>query len=385
MSEINRSWFAGVGLLCLPALVPQAMAEGAAPLPEVSVSAPLQQQLDTRLGFLGQFSAVDRVELRAQVGGTLTEIHFTDGQRVKKGALLFSIDPEPYQIRLDQGTAQLQQAEARLAYAKSEAKRAADLASNNAGSVQNMEQRKADMLGAQAEVAAAKALIHDAQFDLDHCRIYAPITGLIGNHQVSVGNLVSGSRAAQAPTTLLATIVSQDPVYLDFDMSESDYRQYQSYKRQGGVERAEAVQIAPGGGEDYSAQGRLEFIDNALDRASGTLHARATVANADGALTPGEFGRVRVIVAPAAPKLLVPDAAVLPDQSRFIVLTVGADDVVKPRQVQIGDLRQGLRVITSGLAADDRVVIGGLPFAAPGSKVNPQPGQISLDRDLAKE
>jgi RND family efflux transporter MFP subunit len=352
---------------------------------DVIVSTPLQRPLDTRLGFLGQFSAVDRVELRAQVGGTLTSIMFNDGQVVKKGTLLFTIDSAPYEIRLDQAKAQLQQAQARLAYAKSEAQRAEALAKQNAGSVQNMELRRADMLGAEAEAAAAKALVRDAQFDLDRCKIYAPITGQIGNHQVSVGSLVAGSRAATSPTTLLATVVSQDPIYLDFDMSESDYRQYKTYTTGQRRGRTDNVHIAVGSDHEYATAGALDFIDNSLNRSSGTLHARATVSNPDGAITPGEFGRVRVIVAAQVPRLLVPDAAVLPDQSRFNVLTVGDDGVVKPKQVNVGDLHHGLRVITDGLAPSDQVVIGGLPFAAPGSKVHAKPGQISLDDNLAKD
>lgn len=356
-----------------------------AALPEVVASRPLVRNLENRLGFLGQFSAVDKVELRAQVGGTLTGIHFTDGQWVKKGALLFSIDPVPYEIRLAQARSQQQRATARLAYAKSELHRADELASNQAGSVQRMEQRRSDWQEAEAAVAEANAQIRDAQFDLDHCQIFAPFSGRIGNHYVSVGNLIAGSRAAASPTTLLATVVSQDPIYLDFDMSEADY---QAYQRLGAKRRAGAgtrVEIAVGGSSDFSSDGTLDFLDNSLNRASGTIHARATVNNPDNALTPGAFARVRVVASAAAPTLLVPDAAVLPDQSRFNVLTVGDDGVVAARQVQVGDMRSGLRVITAGLAATDRVIVGGLPFAAPGAKVSVKEGEIKSDNDQAKD
>lgn len=375
----------GVGLFMVAGEREQAVAADAPQLPEVVVSRPLVKDLDSRLGFLGQFSAVDKVELRAQVGGTLIGINFKDGQIVKKGALLFSIDRVPYEIRLAQAKALLQRSAARLDYAKSEFRRADELARNQAGSVQNMEQRKSDWQEAEAAVADANAQIRDAQFDLDHCQIVAPFSGRIGNHQVSVGNLVAGSRAAGSPTTLLATIVSQDPVYLDFDMSEADYQQYKGFKNKRQGDAAENVQIAAGGGHEYSTAGTLDFIDNSLNRSSGTIHARATVSNPDNSLTPGEFARVRVIAAAPAPTMLVPDAAVLPDQSHFIVLTVGEDGVVAPRPVEVGDMRDGLRVIKSGLKASDQVMIGGLVYAPPGAKVKVKIADIKPENDLAKD
>lgn len=201
-------------------------AAGAPPPPSVTVSAPLQREIESRLGFLGQFSAVNRVELRAQVGGTLTQIRFKDGDVVHKGDLLFEIDPEPYEIRLSQATAQLESANARFTLATRELSRAQDLQRADAGSVQNVDQRIAELHTAQAAVNAGKAAVRDAKFDLDHCRITAPFTGRIGTHLVSMGNLIAGSRAATSPTTLLATIVSLDPIYLDFDMSENDYMKF---------------------------------------------------------------------------------------------------------------------------------------------------------------
>ncbi|MFJ3524276.1 efflux RND transporter periplasmic adaptor subunit [Pseudomonas sp. NPDC090203] len=360
-------------------------ADAGPPAAEVVVSKPMVQNLDRRLSFLGQYSAVDKVELRAQVGGTLTGIHFKDGQVVQKGALLFSIDPVPYEIRLAQAKAQLQRATARIAYAKSEYHRADELARNDAGSVQSLEQRKAEWQEAEAAIADANAQIRDAQFDLDHCQVYAPFAGRMGNHQVSIGNLIAGSRAAGAPTTLLATVVSLDPIYLDFDMSESDYQKYKGFKASSKGDSADKVQIATGGGHDYSGDGSLDFIDNALNRSSGTIHARATVKNPDRKLTPGEFARVRVVAVAAAPTLLLPDTAVLPDQSHFVVMTVNKDGLVTPKGVEVGDMRLGLRVIKSGLTADDRVIIGGLPFAAPGATVNAKDGEIKADSDQAKE
>ncbi|HEY3599014.1 MAG TPA: efflux RND transporter periplasmic adaptor subunit [Paraburkholderia sp.] len=353
-----------------------------APPPEVTVSKPLIEELDTRLGFLGQFSAVDQVELRAQVGGTLTGIHFKDGDIVHKGDLLFSVDPVPYEIRLAQAKAQLETATARLLLSNQELHRAQELERNEAGTTENVEQRTSELHTAQAAIDDAQAQIRDARFDLDHCRIAAPFTGRIGKHLVSVGNLVAGSRAATSPTTLLATIVSLDPIYLDFDMSESDFQTFSHYRSDVKGPLANKVELSSGSDNAFTRQGTLDFVDNVLDRSSGTIHARATVANPDLRLTPGEFSRVRLAIAQPVPTLLVPDASVLADQSEHLVMTVAADGTVVPKHVEIGDTRVGLRVIRSGLSRDDRVIVSGLPFAAPGAKVATRDGAL---RPAAKQ
>ena len=345
-------------------------------LPQVTVSKPLMHELDTRLGFLGQFSAVDQVELRAQVGGTLTGIYFKDGDIVHKGDLLFTIDSRPYEIRLAQAKAQLETATARLVLADRELHRAQELERNDAGTVQNVEQRTSDLQATQASVDDAGAQIRDAQFDLDHCGITAPFTGRIGAHLVSVGNLIAGSRAATSPTTLLATLVSLDPIHLDFDMSEADFQAFSRYRAQFKGAPVDRVDLALASEKEFTRQGVLDFINNVLDRSSGTIHARATVRNPELVLTPGEFARVRLAVAHPAPTLLVPDAAVLPDQSQHVAMTVSPDGTVAPKQVEIGEIRGGLRVIRSGLTPDDRVIVDGLPYAAPGAKVATQDGTI---------
>lgn len=348
----------------------------ATPLPEVVVSTPLERQVDSKLGFLGQFSAIERVELRAQVGGTLTGVYFKDGDIVHKGDLLFTIDARPYEIRLAQANAQLETATARIALAERELNRARVLATKQFGTEQTVDQRTADQRSAQAAVDDAKAQIRDAEFDVEHCRITAPFTGRIGTHLVSVGNLIAGSRAATTPTTLLATMVSLDPIWLDFDMSESDFLQYSRDRVRAKDGAADKIEIALSDETRFARQGALDFVDNALNRSSGTIHARATVANPDHVLTPGEFARVRLIVGAPVQALLVPDSAVLPDQAQHIVMTVGPDSTVVPKQVEVGDLQGGLRVIRSGLSPNDRVIIDGIPHVAPGAKVAPQSGTI---------
>jgi len=350
----------------------------AAPPPSVAVSVPLLRQVDGRLELLGQFSAVQQVELRAQVGGTLIQIGFKDGDIVHKGDLLFQIDPTPYQIKLSQAQAQVDSARARLDLANREAVRADTLKQTGAGSVQVADQKSAERRAAQAALDDAMAAVRDAQFDLDHTRITAPFTGRIGTHQVSVGNLISGSRAGTSPTTLLATLVSTDSIYLNFDMSEADYMTFLRERQKQGGTLADKVQIALADETQFTHEGTLDFIDNTLDRSSGTIHARATVPDPDSLMTPGGFARVRVEIAPPAPALLVPDASVLPDQSSHIVLTVGPNDIVAPKQVQIGDLRDGLRVIRSGLAPSDRVIVDGIPIARPGATVTPHDQPIKF-------
>jgi RND family efflux transporter MFP subunit len=319
---------------------------------------------------------VNQVEIRAQVGGTLKQIAFKDGSIVRKGDLLFVIDPVPYQIRMAQAQAQLAAANARLELANRELTRAEALKLGDAGTGENVDQRAAEQKAAQAAVAAALAQINDAKFDLNHCRITAPFTGKIGAHQVSVGNLVAGSRAATTPTTLLATLVSIDPIWITFDMSEGDYLAFRHANSDQHV--ADKIEVQLADETRWAHPGTLDFIDNALDRSSGTLHARATIPNSDLALTPGEFGRVRLAVGVPKPALLVPDAAVQPDQDSHVVLTVGPGNKVVPKEVQVGAVRGGLRVIRSGLAPSDRVIVDGAALVMPGAQVTPHNSAIQF-------
>lgn len=344
------------------------------PPPQVTVSLPLQRTVQPTARFLGQFSAVDRVELRAQVGGTLTAIDFSDGQIVHNGDLLFTIDPRPFQIKLDQAVAQLNNAEAKKTLSKVELWRAQQLKQSGFGTAETLDQRAADVRSDQAAVDAAKAAIMDATLDLQFSRVTAPFTGRIGRHLESVGDLVSGSRGGAGPTTLLATIVSLDPIYLDFDMSESDYRNWQ--RTHHGATPHAGVAISLDGDGNYDRHGTLDFIDNAVNRASGTIRARATVPNPALMITPGQFARLRVDLGKPKSELLVPAAAVVPDQSEHMVMTVAPNGTVVPKIVRLGELDHGLRVVRSGLAASDRVIINGLVRARPGMKVTPVAGSV---------
>ncbi len=352
--------------------------------PQVTVSRPLRETVAATTGFLGQFSAVDSVELRAQVGGILTAIAFRDGAIVHKGDPLFTIDPRPFRIRLDQAVAQLQTAEAKEALSQAELWRAQQLKRTDFGTAESVDQRAADERSAQAAIEAAKAAILDAQLDLEFSQVVAPFTGRIGAHLVSVGSLVAGSRGGAAPTTPLATIVSLDPIHLDFDMSEADYLAWRRLHPAGAAQPDGDVAISLDGDGQYDRHGTLDFVDNALDRSSGTIHARATVPNPDLSLTPGEFARLRLVTGKPAPALLVPAPAVLPDQSDQVVMTVAPDGTVVPKRVETGDLDRGLRIIRGGLQPDDRVIIDGLMRARPGAKVTPVQGTIAPDAGANK-
>jgi RND family efflux transporter MFP subunit len=381
------AWVGVVGLVAVAAVAGQrawqreAQPTAAPPSPpQVTVSRPLQATVAGTTTFLGQFAAVDSVELRAQVGGKLTAISFRDGQIVKKGDPLFTIDPRPFQIRLDQAVAQLRTAEARSSLADAELWRAQQLRQTQFGTAESVDQRTADQRSALAAIETAKAAIRDAQLDLEFSQVRAPLSGRIGAHLVSVGNLVSGSREGSSPpSTLLATIVSLDPIYLDFDMSEADYRAYQ--RAHGGGAPHDEVAISLDGDEHFDRHGTLDFIDNAVNGSSGTIRARATVPNPDLAITPGQFARLHVPNERPGPALLLPPAAIVPDQSRQVVMTVAADGTVMPKPVKVGGFYRGLRVIRSGLTADDTVVIDGLVRVQPGAKVTPTAGAIAMNSD----
>ena len=350
--------------------------------PTVTVSAPLVRRLATYTTFTGQFSAMDRVEIRAQVSGYLTEIHFKDGQIVHKGDLLFVIDPRPYEIALQNAHAQVEAADASLNLSKKQLARTSDLLRSDFASRETFDQRTQSQLAAQATLDQAKAAVGSAELNMDWTHIVAPLTGRISAHRVSVGNLIAGGQTGGA-TTLLTTIVSLDPIYLDFDMSEGDYIAYQrfthSQAKGGKIDRTVGFALSDESG--WTHEGKLDFIDNEMDRSSGTIHARATVPNPDLFIAGGQFARLRVPTTAATDTMLLPDAAVAMDQSRTVVMTVDPGGTVVPKTVETGATVGDLRIIRSGIARDDRVIINGLMFARPGAKVTPKSGAIAAAPD----
>ena len=350
----------------------------APPPPDVTVSIPLRTKRASWTSFTGQFSAVDRVEIRAQVSGYLTEIHFTDGQIVNKGDLLFVIDPRPYEIALQQAKAGLQTAQSSLELADQQLARTTELMRSAFASGEAMDQRIQAQRGAQAALEQAKASVRSAELNLEFSRITAPQSGRISTHRVSIGNLITGGQNGGA-TTLLTTIVSLDPIYLDFDMSEADYLVYQRYLHSRSDKRDidQSVEAALSDEDTFVHRGTLNFIDNEMDRGSGTIHARARLPNKDLLIAPGQFARLRLPTSSDTEVLVVPDSAISSDQSRKMLMTVAPDGTVVPKMVETGGLEGDLRVITSGIGPNDQVIINGLMRSRPGTKVNPKPGTIS--------
>jgi len=353
-------------------------ADAPAAPPAVTVSQPIRRELAEWDEYTGQFAAKEYVEIRARVSGYLTEIHFADGQIVKEGDLLFVIDPRPYEATLAAARAQLAQANAQVDLATQQLNRSAELRKKDFEPASNYDQRVSDLKVATAATESAKAAIRSAELNVGFTRITAPLAGRISNHQVSVGNLVSGSDSAATPA--LTTIVSLDPIYFYFDMSEGDYLTYQRATAAGKLDEARdssPVYVRLTDETEWPRRGLLNFIDNQVDRGAGTIRARATFPNSDFFVTPGQFGRIRIPASERYNAILIPDGAVVTDQSRKVVMTVKDDGTVEPKVVRPGPMTDdGLRIIRSGLAPTDRVIINGLVRARPGGKVTPQPGKI---------
>ena len=375
------SWISTALAAALVASGPALAQTATPPPPSVTVSQPLQKEITEWDQFTGQFQAVDFVEIRARVAGYLTEIHFQDGQTVKKGDLLFVIDPRPYEAALASMRAQLSQAEAQVDLAQVQLKRSSELRKRDFEPASAYDQRVSDLKVATAAVEAAKAAIRTAELNVEFTRITAPMAGRISRHQVSIGNLISGGEGGAA--TLLTTIVSLDPIYFNFDMSEADYLAYQRATEKGLMrstrDNTVAVSLRLTDEKGWPHEGRLNFVENRVDRSSGTIRVRAVFPNPNLLFTAGQFGRIRIPGSEPYKAILVPDAAVVTDQSRKIVLTVNDENVVVPKIIRPGPNYEGLRIVRSGLQPTDKVVINGLLRARPGSKVAPKPGTIEAE------
>ena len=342
----------------------------APPAPSVTVAVPLVQAVQDWDEFTGRFEATQSVEVRARVGGYVSGVHFRDGDYVRRGQLLFSLDPRPAQAALASARAQLSQAQAQLALAQSELTRSETLLESQAVSQAEVDTRRGALQTAQATIAAANANVRARQLDLEFTRVTAPISGRVSDRRVDAGNLVAGGSSA---ADVLTTVVSSAPIHFVFDGSEAVLLKYQRQARRG----AAPIQVRLQDESDFTRSGTLDFTDNAVDTASGVIRLRAVIPNADGFLKPGMFGQARLAGSGSYEAMLVPDAAVATDQARRIVYVVAADGSVAPRPVQLGPLVDGLRVIRSGLQRTDRVIINGVQrIQQPGMKVTATNGQI---------
>ncbi|HEY0102325.1 MAG TPA: efflux RND transporter periplasmic adaptor subunit [Brevundimonas sp.] len=345
-------------------------AQAPPPAPSVTVAVPLVRAVQDWDEFTGRFEATQSVEVRARVGGYVSGVHFRDGDYVRRGQLLFTLDPRPAQAALASARAQLAQAQAQISLAQSELARSETLLESQAVSQAEVDTRRGALQTAQAALAAANASVRARQLDLEFTRVTAPISGRVSDRRVDAGNLVAGGSSA---ADVLTTVVSSAPIHFVFDGSEAVLLKYQRQARQG----AAPIQVRLQDEADFVRAGTLDFTDNAVDTASGVIRLRAVIPNADGFLKPGMFGQARLAGAGTYNAMLVPDAAVATDQARRIVYVVAADGSVAPRPVQLGPLVDGLRVVRSGLQPTDRVIIAGVQrIQQPGMKVQARNGRI---------
>jgi RND family efflux transporter MFP subunit len=327
------------------------------PTPTVSVSVPLQEEVVDWDDFTGRFEAPERVEVRARVGGYLQGVHFKDGQNVRKGQLLFTLDPRPAQAALAAAQAQADLARADLA-------RAEGLLEAQAISQEEFDSRRA-----QAQVA--EATLRARRLDVEFTRVTAPVSGIVSQRQVDPGNVVSGGASSG---DILTTIVSISPIHFAFDASEAQLLKYQ---RQVDERQGAQVQIRLQDETEPRWTGRVDFVDTLVDRDTGAVRLRATIANPNGFLKPGMFGQGRMVGADAYRALLIPETAVITDGVRRVAYVVDAKGVVQAKALELGPASDGLRVVRSGLRPDDRVVVGGQQRAMPGQKVEVSPGKIA--------
>ena len=336
--------------------------------PLVEVATPLSERVADWDDYSGRFEAVDAVEVRPRVSGLIESVHFEDGQIVDLGQLLFVIDPRPYAAELAHARAQVAGARAQLANADAELKRAQALVGNKLISEADAEVRVAAQLRAAADLAAAEASVQTADLNLSFTRVTAPLTGRASYRRLAPGNIVA------ADMTVLTTIVTEDPIRFLFDVPESALLKY---KREADGANASRVEIRLQDETEYRWSGRVDFLDNALDRSSGTIRLRAVVDNPDGFISPGMFGQLRLYALEPFDALLVPDQAIVTDQTRQVVYVVDAEGVVGQKVVRPGRLLGGLRVIEDGLTPQDRIVISGVQRARAGRKVTVQESEVS--------
>jgi RND family efflux transporter MFP subunit len=377
----------GLAGLSLAALTLTSRAEekppAAPPLQAVTVAPVPEREISEWDEFTGRLEAVDQVEIRPRVSGYIQRIAFTEGREVRKGEVLFEIDPRPYQAELARAQAELERAKSAAALAASDVARADKLVKAQAISREEYDSRTSAEAQGGASVKAAEAAVETARLNLEWTRVRSPISGRVSNALVTEGNLVQAS-----PATLLTTVVSLDPMYVYFDSDEQTYLRYAGQARNNGANWRTArlpVYLGLANEDGYPHEGRLDFVDNQIDPNTGTIRTRAVFSNKSRALTPGLFARVKLVGEHKRKALLVRDAAIGTDQDRKFVLVVGPGDTLAYRPVVPGRLIDGLRIVDSGLQAGDRVVVNGLMRVRPGMKVAPQLAEMTAADSAASQ
>ncbi|WP_414900344.1 efflux RND transporter periplasmic adaptor subunit [Sphingomonas flavalba] len=370
----------GLALIIIALVVAAAMmlfdrpeATAAQAPPNVTVAQPLVREVSEWDDYVGRFAPSRTVEIRPRVSGAVTAVHFRDGEIVRKGQLLFTIDPRPFAAALAEARANVASARSAVALAQADLGRATRLIADEAVSAGEVDALRARVRASEAALAAAEARNRSRALDMEFTQVRAPIAGRISDRRVDAGNLVAGGEGTGG--TLLTTINALNPIYFTFDASEALFLKARRNRDAGAAPAV--VEIRLQDETDYRWKGTLDFTDNGLDPRSGTIRGRAVLNNPDYFLTPGMFGNMRLGSSGTVRALLVPDAAVQTDLARKTVLVVGADNGVVTRTVQVGAVVDGLRIIRSGLKQGDRVVIAGMQSAIPGQKVTPKAGRIT--------
>ncbi len=361
----------GIAALALAACDQKPQQQQAAPPPApVTVAQPIQKNVTEWDEYTGRFDAVDFVEVRARISGVLNEVRFRDGETVKKGELLFVIDPRPFERVLDREKANLVSAQVRAEFTTKDVERARPLLKNSTISEQVFDQRIQAQREAEAAVRSAEASVRSAELDVEFTRITAPISGRISRKLITEGNYVTGSSGTG---TLLTTIVSLDPIYFYFDVSENDYLKYARLNQIGAQPSsrttANPVFLALSDETNFPHSGKMDFVDNRLDSGSGTLRGRAVFENKNGLFQPGLFARARLVGGGEYKAMMLPDQAIAADQSNRLAYVVAEDGTVSAKQVTLGPVIDGLRVIRGGLEPTDWVVVNGVQRARAGAKV----------------
>ncbi|MGZ9096966.1 MAG: efflux RND transporter periplasmic adaptor subunit [Micavibrio sp.] len=350
--------------------------------PKVTAALPLIKEVSEWEEFTGRFEAAAKVEIRARVSGYLDQIHFKDGQTVKQGDILFTIDPRPFESAVREAEASLNSAQNALSLATKELARSAELTKQGYASKQTLDTKLEGKQSGAADVAAARARLEQAKLDLEFTQVTAPISGRISRHMVDTGNLVTGG--AQG-ATMLTTIVTLDPIHFYFDIDEQTYLKYSRLEspdvKSGTTDYSRPVQVALADSANYEFQGVMDFVDTTLDPQTGTVRARATFANTDYTLVPGMFGRARIRGNEKETATLIPDEAVGVDQTRNFVYVLDENNMIATKNITLGGLTEGLRIIEGGLTASDKVVIKGIQMLREGMPVTPEMVTIEAKTD----
>lgn len=340
----------------------------APPAPQVTIAYPRVEAVVDWDEYVGRFEAIESVDVKPRVTGYLQRVAFRDGQYVRAGQTLFTVDARPAQAQLDQARAQLVRAQATLANARTELARSQTLARSQAASKEEVEARQAAVRAGAADVSAAQAAVRAQQLNVGFTRVAAPISGRVSERMVDPGNAVT------ADETVLTRIVSTDPIHFAFEGSEALLLKY--LRQNAGATPGTAVRIRLQDEAAYTRAGQLDFVDNIVNSGAGTIRARAVVPNPDGFLRPGMFGHMRLAGSQAYRAMLIPDTAIVTDAARRVIYVVDKANMVGARPVELGPIVGNLRVVRSGIGPRDRVVIGGIQRVRPGQKVQPKPGRV---------